>query len=250
MQKLFGVDALVQGPGWRVWRPNDPPFPPAFDGQACRWDAGLHWELPTAAAWSHNTTTRTRRVPVEQAMCLATGVDYISDRIRARGFWRDCALHVRLWQALDGRVWPKRGPAAQPLPSADDPKGVLLEVGSNIGACTVELLLRTHAKIIAFEPNPANLFHLTHSLHRLAQRDATMANRVVVYPIGLGDARDEPAHVVTEVGNLGNSIVLESRPSSAAASAKPRAFASYPALNVSVDTLDALLARARAWPSP
>ena len=32
-----------------------------------------------------------------------------------------------------------------------------MEVGSNIGACTVELLLRTRAKIIALEPSAANV---------------------------------------------------------------------------------------------
>jgi hypothetical protein len=37
-------------------------------------------------------------------------------------------------------------------------------VGANIGACTVEFLSLTAAHVIAFEPNPLNLFHLTRTL--------------------------------------------------------------------------------------
>ena len=36
-----------------------------------------------------------------------------------------------------------------------------LQVGANIGACTVELLLRTNASIVALEPSPTNYFYLT-----------------------------------------------------------------------------------------
>ena len=141
-------------------------------------------------------------------MCLAPS-DYISDRIRATGRWHDCVSHVKLWQSLDGRVVRKRW---LPLPLAGDPDGVLLALGANIGACTVELLVRTRARIIAFEPSPANLFHLTRSLRSLASAIPDVAECVVVFPIALGD-RPTAAQIVGEVGNLGNSVVLLSPPS-------------------------------------
>ena len=61
------------------------------------------------------------------------------------------------------------------------------EIGANIGACTVELLLRTRASIIALEPSPTNYYFLTRSLHALAQRHPEMARRVVVLPVGTAD---------------------------------------------------------------
>eukprot|EP00966_Prymnesium_polylepis_P181525 4204620-Prymnesium_polylepis.1 len=49
-----------------------------------------------------------------------------------------------------------------------DKLDVVVEVGANIGACTLQLLLHTNATVLAFEPSPLNLFHLTESLHRTA----------------------------------------------------------------------------------
>ena len=113
-------------------------------------------------------------------MCLVDH-DLISDRVRQRGCWTDCGRFVRLWQTLDGGNFS--GQAARPV--AGDPEGVLLEVGANIGACTVELLMRTRARVVAFEPSAKNLFYLTRSISLLAQRDPSVAVRA-------GDAPKRP----------------------------------------------------------
>ena len=86
------------------------------------------------------------RTHLVQEMCLAPA-DFVSDRIVAKGAWRDCGMYVRLWQGLDGKSVSRH--EMVPLPAPGDPQGVLLEVGANIGACTVELLLRTNASIVA-----------------------------------------------------------------------------------------------------
>lgn len=207
------VTATVRGPGWRVWRPMDRPWPlehPVTPGEGCM-PGALRLRLPN--------------VSLAQPMCLARG-DLISDHIRTKGRWRDCGMHVRLWQSLDARGqsagaemetdmaasaphdgnYSSRRRRARwlPLPRFGDPEGVLLEVGANIGACTVEMLLRTRAKVIAFEPSPLNLFYLTRSLRMLADRFPMVARRVAVFPLAASDAPGR-LPLVIERGNLGNS---------------------------------------------
>ena len=182
---------------------------------------------------------------VEQEMCLARQ-DFLSEAVRDKGAWRDCAMHVRLWQGLDDD--PNRDQDLSPdrfagsrgqvrlrklrLPQAGDPEGVLLEVGANIGACTVELLLRTNARIIAVEPSPANAFYLTRSLKWLATRRPEMARRVIVLPVGFGDTPEHTAPLFIERTNLGNSVVGSGM---AAAGAVP--------INVTILPLDSVFPR-------
>ena len=83
----------------------------------------------------------------------------------------------------------------------------MLEIGANIGACTVELLLRTKARVIAFEPSSTNLFYLTRSLRLVAQSHPEIARRVVVFPIAAGDQQLSRAPLFAERGNLGNTII-------------------------------------------
>ena len=71
----------------------------------------------------------------------------------------------------------------------------------------MELLLRTRARVIAFEPSPVNLYYLTRSLRLLAESHPEVARRVVVFPIGAGDAQLSRAPLFVEKGNLGNTIV-------------------------------------------
>ena len=71
-----------------------------------------------------------------------------------------CALQVRLWQSMEGRHSRahSRGKLSWlPLPQAGlDPEGVLLEVGANIGACTVELCVACISTPSAPEPAPCD----------------------------------------------------------------------------------------------
>jgi len=127
-------------------------------------------------------------------MCLPAN-DRIAAAIRSTGKWYDCHQFVRMWNS------------AERLPSCEGSEGVLIEVGANIGACTVELLLRTRARIIAFEPSPTNLYYLTRSLLLAAQHHPDIRDRVVVFPIGAGNVALEHAQLYTESGNLGNTVV-------------------------------------------
>jgi len=96
-----------------------------------------------------------------------------------------------------------------PLSKPGDPEGVLMEVGANIGACTVELLLRTRAKIIALEPSAANAYFLTRSLRLLAAQYPSVRDRVVVFPVGISDVAVRSPMLVP-ITNLGNSMMQPS----------------------------------------
>ena len=224
---------------WRAWRPSDPPWPPQHPfGDQCR-EGHLTFGMAAKQCYHwhrnrHKGTTKGCHLQsyvderglnqtgcggnkycrlqyvagrVNQSMCLAHR-DYVSDYIVHHGRWRDCGSHVRLWQRLDG-LDIKELKQLKQLRAAEigDPEGILIEVGANIGACTVELLLRTRAKILAFEPSPVNNFYLTRSLRALAQAHPEVAHRVVVFPVGLGEARiHQPMFV--PIQNLGNSMML------------------------------------------
>ena len=80
------------------------------------------------------------------AMCVM-GIDQLISRfLRRKGRWFECNDIVHSWEAM-------AGPASS--------KGLFVDLGSNIGACSFELALRTNATIVAIEPNPANLFYLS-----------------------------------------------------------------------------------------
>ena len=198
------INATVRGDGWRVWRPTDPPWPAPTKAAEAR-DEEL-----ACAPGALRLGVRTENISLAQPMCLAKG-DLISEHIRSKGRWRDCGMHVRLWQALDGRhaggASNHGGDKWMRLPRLGDPEGVLIELGANIGACTIELLLRTRAKIIAFEPSPVNLFYLTRSLKMLSRRYPQVARRVVVYPVAVSDAPSRlPLYI--QQRNFGNSVLL------------------------------------------
>lgn len=114
------------------------------------------------------------------------------------------------------------------LADREGPASIFLEVGANIGACTVEFLALTGAHVIAVEPNPINLFHLTrtltthpdyerhrhskgsskflHNCHEAPEGTAELQPCVHVLPIGAGD-RPASLKIFTESSNAGNSIL-------------------------------------------
>jgi FkbM family methyltransferase len=155
---------------WLPWTPSAKPIPEEHPlGHACI-----------------NGTLRLPG-PLEVNMCLSAH-DHVSKQLALHGRWRDCKALVREWH--------KSG--------SDYRDNVAVELGANIGACTLELLLLTNASVAAFEPSPVNLFYLTRTLSKLAARWPSIARRVAIFPIGAGDAtgRLQMSH---EDGNLGNS---------------------------------------------
>jgi FkbM family methyltransferase len=65
------------------------------------------------------------------------------------------------------------------------------------------MLLTTNAHIIAFEPNPSNLFCFTSTLLQLP---ASYVSRVTLFPIGVGDMQSN-FQIFAAKGNMGNSVI-------------------------------------------
>ena len=128
-------------------------------------------------------------------MCLMDN-DRISRHVRAKGYWVGCDRYVDMWNTQLKR----RNGGGHHM---DD---VVVEIGANIGACTLQLLLQTNATILAFEPSPLNLFHLTQTLYKSTLGNPLLASRVAVFPIAVGD-ENKPDSIFVAKGNAGNSVV-------------------------------------------
>lgn len=106
-------------------------------------------------------------------------------------------------------------------------QGIYVDVGSGFGACVLTVLAQTKAKVIAVEPHPIKLYHLTSTLLRL---DLTLRDRVVVLPIAAGH-RDDLAYLFTAERNYAGTIGEEFRNES---------------VEVAIRRLDAVLATSTA----
>ena len=119
-------------------------------------------------------------------MCIHNFPDIVSGAISSSKRWNDCNPLPRLWEA------------AERLENS-----IYVEIGANIGACVMEMLLSTDAKIIAFEPHPRNQFTLWSTISRL---DKSLRDRVVVFPIALG-SEEGSSTIYSAKDNMGNSVV-------------------------------------------
>lgn len=134
-------------------------------------------------------------------LCVRNTSDHLSQSLRRKGFWSDCAKLAHLWtmprhphlQAEFGEFTACKKPG----------KKLFVDVGSNIGACTMMMLARPDVlNVVAFEPNPLNLFYLTNSV--LA--NSGYAEKLVLHSFSLGDANADCTMFMDD-HNPGNTIV-------------------------------------------
>lgn len=123
-------------------------------------------------------------------MCLHPVKDdiWVSGSIAKSGRWAECDRLTTLIREDSNSTHP-----------------VHIEIGANIGACLMQVLLSTNATILAFEPDPRNLFVLTSTLMKL---DSGTLERVNLFPIALGaESGNSTIHVAAT--NRGNAIVSQ-----------------------------------------
>ena len=197
--ELFGLPMFTAGPSWRIWRPGDEPFTSTDVVAGCRGGT-------VAGGLSGMNLSYPGEPRLTAPMCLFRKPNLISDTIHAEGRWHDCASLTDAWRQLR--------PA---------PKSLMLEVGGNIGACSMELLLRTDVRLIIFEPSPTNLYYLTRTFHAAHHHcpHLRLADRVVVFPIGLGNESSR-TKLFADTRNSGDSIVVGPGEKSAASTASSR----------------------------
>ena len=161
---------------WHTWTPAEEPIRAGPAGKAqCAW-----------GSWYKGGD-------LNASMCLYDpGADHISDQIRKLGRWHDCDRLSNVWAH-----------------NTSTSSSLFLELGGNIGACSVEMLMRhREAALVIFEPSPLNLFRLSSTLHALAleRPDLQVQDRVVVFPLAVGNASaDLPLFVARN--NHGDSVV-------------------------------------------
>jgi FkbM family methyltransferase len=119
--------------------------------------------------------------------------DLISDTIKSRQRWSECDELVNMWQ----HSTPSVGPHG---------RGIFVDIGANIGACSLAMLQMTNATVLAVEPSPANLFFLTSSLRAAAAVQPDIARRVAVLPFALGNTTGH-SEITASVDNAGDSMI-------------------------------------------
>lgn len=121
-------------------------------------------------------------------LCLRPYPDLVSEAVEASGSWQECGELVRAW------VFGMMGSTNE---------DVFLDIGANIGMCSVEMAARTSAvEVFAFEPLSSNLFYLTGTFLQNPQ----YLDRLRLFPVGLGDA-NATLPIFSEPGNAGHSTI-------------------------------------------
>ena len=161
-------------PGVPLWTPDMRPQPPTAANQTCRL-GGLRLRRDSGDLRSCvKGAARDLRSCELHEMCLVPH-EHISDTIEKLGHFPDCEWLVMAWRSHDD---PETRGERQP--------DTFVDAGANIGACSLEMLLRTDARVVAFEPSPVNRFYLTRTLRMAARRDPSISRRIVVVPFALG----------------------------------------------------------------
>jgi len=124
-------------------------------------------------------------------MCVHEDHDLVSDSIVEYSRLGDCDVLTKLWGQSEMII----GATEQPI---------YVDVGANIGACVLEMLLTSTAPIVAFEPHPRDQFCLTSTLVALSQEQR---DRVSLFPIALGNEKGSGSTIYAAKGNMGNSVV-------------------------------------------
>lgn len=178
----------------------------------------VDWEAPITpeegskfnCVWGKFTSTSGKQAE----MCLHPSPDTVSDVVRNKGRWMDCDLLPQMWKD-----------------SGADDASLYFEMGANIGACVLEMLLSTNATIVAFEPHPMNVFNLKSTVSRL---DESTKRRLHLFPIGLGK-KEDTLTIQSDHRNMGNSMIDKYMPDGGNHADEARQF------DISVERLDDIL---------
>ena len=158
----------------------------------------------------HATLRPTARAPLKHVLCLVPGSvvdgkgkwrgDYVSVVADREGRWPDCEVLPLLWQRIGALLGPSAG-------------SLFIDVGANIGMCSLEMLAATDANVLSLEPNHRALWHLTSALKRWTHQSGNSAAsqaRVNVLPAAAG-SRMTHARIDVQLSNLGNSMLVGRR---------------------------------------
>ncbi|KAL1526809.1 hypothetical protein AB1Y20_015502 [Prymnesium parvum] len=165
---------------WKVWNSTAPaviPHPAA--STRCRWTTLTPPPTPTLPP------------PTNGSICLRATDDLLCDAILRDHYWSECADLPALY-ALSA--------------SGAASGGLFLDVGANIGACSMHMLLSSEAPVVAFEPGANNLFYATSSFLRLGESLPEALGRLTLYPLAVGSSNSSSS-LFSAIGNAGHSVI-------------------------------------------
>ena len=124
----------------------------------------------------------------EIQVCAHPGQDLISDTIARHGRWGDCDSLPALWLELS---------------KVDRSRGKFLDLGANIGSCSMEMLLATDAHIVSVEANPENFLRLQKTVSNLSDK---FKGRIKVFNVVASNVIED-IEIFGATLNMGNSVV-------------------------------------------
>jgi len=161
----------------------------------------------------------------EYSICARTAHNLMDSHLRAsKGYWPDCA---EIFHVLDKEAAPVPVgiTARTPAPT----KGLVVDVGANVGSCTMWLAARGY-DVVSFEPKPIHVAMIKAS----ASLNADIGRRITLHGIGLSDKSASGVVLVSESSNSGNSWIFMGSPQEATNSSE--AIGGPRASTVSADT--------------
>lgn len=154
--------------------------------KALQWDFSKPFRLDGEACSVIPIMIPSSKVPLQRyTQCVRRTPDVVSNEIKTLKRWRGCDNPLDLY-----------------LETYSSQKSLFLDVGANIGSCSL-LALSAGATVVAFEPLPSNLFYFHESIASLNPR---WKDRITLYPVALGSSKKEET-IYTEPGNAGNSAL-------------------------------------------
>jgi len=121
-------------------------------------------------------------------ICAHPDFDRVSDAIARKGSWSDCDMLPALWLEL---------------PMHERSRGNFLDLGANIGSCSIEMLLSTNASIVSIEANPENFRRMQKTVLNLSNE---FKDRIKIYNVAASNVI-ENVQIFGAVANMGNSVV-------------------------------------------
>lgn len=175
---------------WRVWSTtnrNGQPVNPirhTVSTTKCRWAPLVPPPTPGLS------------LPDNGTICLRDSEDLLCDAIRRDHYWSECADLPALYALSE---------------SSTVTGGLFLDVGANVGACSMHMLLSSNALVLAFEPGADNLFYASSSFLKLSESNPDVHSRLSLYPLAAGST-NSTSKLFSAVGNAGHSVIDHTPP--------------------------------------
>ena len=161
------------------------------------------WRLPAKPVKDTCATVPVQTVRIDNpefSICARTKSNVVDNLVISnKGYWPDCGDILKLLEEGGGQVLQHN-----PSIAKQASKGLLVDVGANIGACAIWMAARGY-DVVAFEPKPIHIAMLKAS----AALRPDVGRRITLHEMGLSDEPTAGAILVSEDSNSGNSWIFK-----------------------------------------